>query len=143
MRGVSIHPLIRWTRTLSADFSHRTGKFSTILLAASLQIHICFSGDLHARPATSMNSTEVLNRFESLPFNLEVELGGFELSVRELLDLKLGTVLRTNHPTSAPLMLRAGGTPVATAEIVIVKDALSVRIKEILGSSTKIEKAPT
>ena len=90
-----------------------------------------------------MNSTEVLNRFESLPFSLEVELGGFELSVRELLDLKLGTVLQTNHPTTAPLTLRAGGTPVATGEIAIVEDALSVRVREILGSSARIEKAVT
>jgi len=90
-----------------------------------------------------MNTTDVLNRFETLPFSLEVELGGFELSVRELLGLKLGTVLRTNHPTSAPLTLRAGGTPVATGEIVLVADALSVRVKEILGGSARIEKAVT
>jgi flagellar motor switch/type III secretory pathway protein FliN len=88
-----------------------------------------------------MNTTDVLNRFESLPFSLEVELGGLELSVRDLLALKLGTVLQTNHPTSAPLTLRAGGTPVATGEILLVENALSVRVKEILGSSARIEQA--
>ena len=87
-----------------------------------------------------MNTADVLNHFESLPFSLEVELGGFELSVRELLALKLGTVLQTNHPAGAPLTLRAGGTPVATGEIVLVEDALSVRVKEILASSARIEK---
>jgi len=87
-----------------------------------------------------MNTADVLNRFESLPFSLEVELGGFELSVRELLALKLGTVLQTNHSTSAPLTLRAGGAPVATGEIVLVEDALSVRVQEILGNSARIEK---
>ena len=143
MGGLGIHPLIWWPLTLSTEFSHRAGKFSTILpgcVAANSRL-LFWPSACKRSNVTSMSTTDVLNRFESLPFSLEVELGGFELSVRELLALKLGTVLQTNHPASAPLTLRAGGTPVATGEIVLVEDALSVRVKEILGSSVRIEKS--
>jgi len=88
-----------------------------------------------------MNTTEVLNRFESLPFSLELELGVVELSVRDLLDLKPGMVLETKHPAGTPLTLLAGGTPLATAEVVLAEDALSARIKDILGSTTRVEQA--
>lgn len=87
-----------------------------------------------------MTTAEVLNRFESLPFSVELELGVIELSVRDLLDLKAGMVLETKHPAGSPLTLLAGGAPVATAEVVLVEDALSVRIKDILGSATAIER---
>jgi len=90
-----------------------------------------------------MNTAEVLNRFESLAFSLEVEVGVVELSVRDLLDLKPGMVLETKHPAGAPLTLLAGGAPVATAEVVLVEEALSVRIKDILGSATRIAQPAT
>ena len=90
-----------------------------------------------------MNTAEVLNRFESLTIQPGGRGGSFELSVRDLLDLKPGMVLETKHPAGAPLTLLAGGAPVATAEIVLVEDALSVRIKDILGSATRIEQRAT
>jgi flagellar motor switch/type III secretory pathway protein FliN len=90
-----------------------------------------------------MNTSEVLSRFGSLPFSLEVELGVVDITVRDLLDLKPGMVLETKHPAGMPLTLRAGGAPVATAEVVLVEDALSVRIKDILAGALRIEQAAT
>jgi flagellar motor switch/type III secretory pathway protein FliN len=111
-------------------------------LASSLQMRNLLSGAPHASVGCGplrMNTTEVLNRFESLPFSLEVEVGVVELSVRDLLDLKPGMVLETKHPAGTPLTLLAGGTPVATAEVVLVEDALSVRVKELLSGATRTE----
>ena len=74
---------------------------------------------------------DALNRFEAIPFPLEAELGSFELSIRDILDLREGAILRTTHPAKAPVTLRAGGSPIATGEVVVV-DALSVRITNML-----------
>jgi len=89
-----------------------------------------------------MNTMDALNRFEAIPFPLEAELGSFELSIREILDLQEGAILRTNHPVKAPLTLRAGGSPVATGEIVVVDDTLSVRITNMLQNPPASNPAP-
>ncbi len=86
-----------------------------------------------------MNTTDALNRFENLPFHVEAGLNGFELSVRELLELKPGIVLETNHPAGAPLTLRAGGAALASAEIVLVEDALSVRIRDFCATGKAVQ----
>ena len=75
---------------------------------------------------------DALNRFEAIPFPLEADLGSFDLSIREILDLQEGAILRTNHSAKTPLTLRAGGSPIATGEVVVVDDALSVRIINML-----------
>ena len=86
-----------------------------------------------------MSTSDVLKRFEGLSFPLDVEIGNFEISVRELLELKPGMVMRTNSASNAALTLRAGGTPFATGEVVVQQDALSVRIKDILPRPARPE----
>jgi flagellar motor switch/type III secretory pathway protein FliN len=78
-----------------------------------------------------MNAPEVLQRFGDLPFDVEIELGDLAITVRELFDLQEGMVLRTGHPAGVPFTLRAGGAELATAEIVVIGEALSARVKNL------------
>jgi flagellar motor switch/type III secretory pathway protein FliN len=86
-----------------------------------------------------MNSADVMPRFQDLTFPLEVEFGSLEVSIREMLELNVGSVLRTSHPARAPLTLRAGDTPIATVETLVNAGALSVRVQNILDSVSKLE----
>ena len=56
-----------------------------------------------------MSSADLLERFGGLPFTVEAELGSLELPIGEILDLKEGAVLRTDHPSGSPFTLCAGG----------------------------------
>ena len=76
-----------------------------------------------------MTVTEVLQRFGELPFTVELEIGALEMPIRELLELREGTVIRTEHPCGAPFPMRAGEVVLAEAEVVMVDDSVSVRIK--------------
>ena len=76
-----------------------------------------------------MTATEVLQRFGELPFTVELEIGALQMPIRELLELREGTVIRTEHPSGAPFPLRAGEVVLAEAEIVMVDDSVSARIK--------------
>lgn len=78
-----------------------------------------------------MNSADVLERFEDLPFDLELELGSLELTIGEIFGLQEGAVVRTDHPAGAPFTLRAGGVEFATAELVVVADSVSIRINKL------------
>jgi flagellar motor switch/type III secretory pathway protein FliN len=79
-----------------------------------------------------VNAADLVNRFQDLQFPLEVEFGSLEISVREMLELKAGSVLRTSHPARAPLTLRAGNAPIAAVETVVNEGTLSVRVQKIL-----------
>ena len=79
-----------------------------------------------------MDNPEVLQRFAELPFPIEVEVGNLSLTVGEILDLQEGMVLATDHPAGAPFTLRAGGAELASVEVVVVHDSLSVRVQNLM-----------
>lgn len=74
----------------------------------------------------------MLQRFAELPFPMEVEIGKLSLTVGEVLELREGTILTTDHPSGAPFTLRAGGAELASVEVVVVRDSLSVRVQSML-----------
>lgn len=83
-----------------------------------------------------MNASQALQRFEDLPFPAEVELGSLVMTIGEIFALREGAVLRTDHPAGAPVALQVGGIELATADIVVVDDSLSIRITR-LSDNTK------
>lgn len=70
-----------------------------------------------------------LNRFAAVPLDLEVGLARLSLSVRELLDLSPGRLLKTNRRIGGLLEVRVGGAAVAQAEIVNASGRAAVRLK--------------
>jgi flagellar motor switch/type III secretory pathway protein FliN len=79
-----------------------------------------------------MTASDVLQRFEELPFDLELELGGLVMTIGEIFELREGAILRTSHPAGAPFILRAGGAELAMAQIVIMNNSLSARIQRLM-----------
>ena len=55
-----------------------------------------------------MTPSDVLQKFEDLPFDLELELDGLVMTIGEIFELREGAILRTSHPEGAPFVLRAG-----------------------------------
>jgi|HubBroStandDraft_6_1064221.scaffolds.fasta_scaffold1049713_2 flagellar motor switch protein FliM len=91
-----------------------------------------------------MTPAEVLDRFGDLTFPLEIDFGGLEISVREVLELNIGSVLRTSQSARAPLTLRAGEAPIAAAEAQASGELLSARIQFLLeaGADSGKGKSP-
>jgi flagellar motor switch/type III secretory pathway protein FliN len=83
-----------------------------------------------------MNASEALQRFEDLPFPVEVELGSLAMTIGEIFALREGAVLRTDHAAGAPVMLQVGGVELAAADIVVMDKSLSIRITR-LSENTK------
>jgi flagellar motor switch protein FliN len=79
-----------------------------------------------------MNASDVLQRFGELPFGVELELGTLALSIREIFEMREGTVLQTEHPAGMPFPLFAGGVHLAEAEVVVINDSVSVRVQKML-----------
>jgi flagellar motor switch/type III secretory pathway protein FliN len=79
-----------------------------------------------------MDNSDVLQRFAELPFPIEVELGNLTLTIGEIFGLSEGMVLATDHPDGAPFTLRAGGAELASVEVVVIRNSLSVRVRSML-----------
>jgi len=78
-----------------------------------------------------MDTSAALERFGALPFTIEAELGSLALTIAEILTLREGTVLQTDHPAGTPFVLRAGGIELAAAEAVVIDDTLAMRVKAL------------
>lgn len=84
-----------------------------------------------------MNPADVLQRFETLPFDLELELGSLEMTIGDILGLQAGAVIETDHPAGVPFRLLAGGVEFATAEVVVIGNTVSLRINQLTEKAAK------
>jgi len=62
--------------------------------------------------------------------NVEVELDRRIMTVREILDLDIGSVIRMNRSAGENIDISIGGSLVGFGEIVIIEDTMGVRITD-------------
>lgn len=67
------------------------------------------------------------------------ELGKADILIREVLDLKRGSVITLNKPAGELTDICVNGLPLARGEVVVIGDTLHVRIQEILGVGEREE----
>jgi flagellar motor switch protein FliN/FliY len=62
--------------------------------------------------------------------NVEVELDRRIMTVREILDLDTGSVIRMNRSAGENIDISIGGSLVGFGEIVIIEDTMGIRITD-------------
>jgi len=70
-------------------------------------------------------------------------LGEVEMSVRDLLQVAPGSVLKLNKQVGQPVDLLLRGIPFATGSLVVVGDQLGVRVREILSPGSALAAVET
>jgi flagellar motor switch protein FliN/FliY len=73
-------------------------------------------------------SPEQLARYAQLPVSVESELGQCTMSVREILSLAPGKVIKLSRPLASKVDLFVGGAPFGSGELVRVRDSIAIRI---------------
>ena len=68
-----------------------------------------------------------------IPVNLSVELGSCNLSMQEVLQLGVGSVVQLDKTADAPVDLFVNRKLVARGEVVVVDDRFGIKVTEILG----------
>ena len=71
---------------------------------------------------------------------LTAELGQAPMKVRDVLALKVGSIVTLNKMAGEPTDLYVNGLPLARGEVVVINDTLHVRMSEILHSTEVIER---
>jgi flagellar motor switch protein FliN/FliY len=76
-----------------------------------------------------------LNLVLDVPVSLTIELGSCQLPMKEVLQLKVGSVVQLDKPADAPVELSVNGKLIARGEVVVVEDRFGVKITEVIGSA--------
>jgi flagellar motor switch protein FliN/FliY len=77
-----------------------------------------------------MSSLDRIAHYADVPIDIDVELDRRVLTVRDLLDLEAGSVIKLDRSAGENIDVLAGGTLLAFGEIVIVEDTIGVRITD-------------
>ena len=77
-----------------------------------------------------MTALEEIAYMSDIPINVDVELDRKMMTVREILALGKGSVIRMVRSAGENIDILAGGTLLGSGEIVIIEDALGVRITD-------------
>lgn len=83
------------------------------------------------RESASGGSPTPIERFYEVSVPVWAELGRVQLSIRDLLKLGEGAVIKLSRPVTEPVDLVAQGTVLARGEVVVIDDCFAIRIKEI------------
>lgn len=115
--------------------ANHTGKASPQVARTLEQNHFDEPEDLsgpHREPGLEM----VLD----IPITLTMELGRLRISIRELLQLNQGSVVKLDRPAGEPLDILANGCLIARGEVVVVNERFGVRITDIVNPEDRVKK---
>jgi flagellar motor switch protein FliN/FliY len=73
-------------------------------------------------------TAEHVARYGMLSLPVESELGRCTLSVREILALAPGSLIKLSSPVGSPVDLYAGGTRLGSGEVIKTGNSLAVRV---------------
>lgn len=91
---------------------------------------------------------ERVNSFESTvndlmpyidtPFRLEIELGRARMSIGELLDLDVGSLVELRKSAGEPMDVLCKDRVVMRGEVTVLEDNLGLRVTEIIDPNKKV-----
>lgn len=85
--------------------------------------------------ATATAAPSNLDFLLDVPVKLSAELGSCKMTMQELLDLDLGTVVQLDKPANANVDVYVNQKLVARGEVVVAEDNFGIRIKEIVAQA--------
>jgi len=74
-----------------------------------------------------------LGVLREVPLEVSAELGHTQLSVAEILQLTVGSVVELDRTAGAPVDVVVNGALIARGEVVVIEDEYGIRISEIVG----------
>ncbi len=75
-----------------------------------------------------------------IPIQLSMELGRTRMSIRQLMQLTRGSVVKLDQPAGEPLDILVNGCLVARGEVVVVNDRYGVRITDIVSQAERVRR---
>ncbi|BCV20821.1 flagellar motor switch protein FliN [Moorella sp. Hama-1] len=83
------------------------------------------------QPGPVTGAPASFKRIADVPLRLTANLGRARLKVKEILDLKEGSLIVLDKLAGEPVELLVNGTPMAKGEVVVINEAFGVRINTL------------
>lgn len=77
-----------------------------------------------------MTAFEEIGRLGNIPINVDAELARRTMTVREILALERGSIVRMLRSAGENIDVLVGGTMIGSGEIVIIEETVGVRITD-------------
>lgn len=82
-----------------------------------------------------MSVSENITRYKTLTFPIEAELGHRAISVRDILTLAPGSIIKLSQPIGSKLEILVGGTLFGKGELVQLSGKLALRFSSFPGNT--------
>ena len=79
-----------------------------------------------------MTALEEIAHLSEVELEVDVELDRRSMPVRDILDLQPGSVIKMGRSAGENIDIRVGGTRIGSGEIVIIEEAVGVRITDFI-----------
>ncbi len=76
----------------------------------------------------------------NIPVTLSMEVGRTRMTIRELMELKRGSVVRFDRLAGEPMDVLVNGTLVAHGEVVVVNDKFGIRLTDVISPEERVRK---
>lgn len=86
-------------------------------------------------PLTDQDTAHSLEFLHDVEMDVTVELGRAKRTVRDLLEVQIGSVIELDRAAGSPVDVLVNGRLIARGEVVVVDDEFAVRITEIFDTS--------
>jgi flagellar motor switch protein FliN/FliY len=77
-----------------------------------------------------MKSSDEIRAIADVPVQFEVELDRVLMTIRQILELEIGTVLKLNRSAGENVEIVVGGARVGFGEIVVIEEMMGVRLTD-------------
>ena len=91
-----------------------------------------------ATPADGHNPYHKIEFLSDVPVTMQVEVGRTNIAVRNILSLKMGSVIEFPKVVGEPMEVTISGRVVARGEIVVVNERYGVRISEVTRADEEV-----
>jgi len=72
------------------------------------------------------------------PFRLNINLGETKMTIQDLLDLEVGSIIELKKSAGEPMDVLVKNKTVMKGEVTVLEDSLGLRIVEIIDLSRKV-----
>ncbi|MBU2706856.1 flagellar motor switch protein FliN [Zooshikella marina] len=75
-----------------------------------------------------------------IPVTISMEVGGTDITIRNLLQLNQGSVIELDRLAGEPLDVKVNGTLIAHGEVVVVNEKFGIRLTDVISPTERIKK---
>jgi flagellar motor switch protein FliN/FliY len=90
------------------------------------------------RSPTFETVVQELMPFIDTRYRLEIQLGSATMTIRELLDLDVGSLVELKKSAGEPMDVLCKGRAIMRGEVTVLEDSLGLRIVEIIDSHRRV-----